>query len=161
MRPKSRQTKSPRSAASRASSDYEPHRPVVKDVIPGPVDQHHDAAAEADHVDQVDTEPHQPSEKARKVHPAELRHRGVSADGRHDARVLVAKCASTAVPDHVGDRGGYMLASLHRHGDEHRQTRTAVRRDGEVADDEHDGMTWDLQRAVDLDPRLPHELNAG
>ena len=41
----------------------QPHRAVVEQVLPGPVDEHQDPAPEADHVDQVDEEPHQPAEK--------------------------------------------------------------------------------------------------
>ena len=43
--------------------DDQPDRPVVEEVVPRPVDEHEDPAPKADNVDQVDEQPHEPSEK--------------------------------------------------------------------------------------------------
>ena len=47
-----------------AGAKDQPNRTVVEEVIPGPVDQHYDAAAEADHVHEMDSKPHQPAEES-------------------------------------------------------------------------------------------------
>src|SRR6266851_9631106 len=63
--------------------------PVEEQVVPRPVDEHYDAAAEADHVDEVDGQPHQPAQEPGEANRPELRDRRVAADRGHDSRVLV------------------------------------------------------------------------
>src|SRR5712664_2235967 len=61
--------------------------PVVEEVVPRPVHEHDDAAAEADDVDQVDEEPHQPAQEPGQANRSELRHGRVAPDRGHDSGV--------------------------------------------------------------------------
>src|SRR5690348_15458299 len=170
-RPPAKLRPAPQSPApSLASPDDEPHGPVEEEVVPGPVDQHEHLAAEADDVDEVHRQPDEPPDEPGKVEPANLSDRGVAADRRHDAGVLVAKRVSSAMPHHLRDAGRDMLAGLHRDRNEHRQQiltvgwmwldRGVEPGTREVADHEYDGMARHLQRPVDADPRLPRQGRA-
>src|SRR4030088_2307037 len=112
-------------------------RPVVEEVVPGPVHQHDDAAAEADDVDEVDEEPHQPPQESGQTHRPELRHRRVAADGGHDSGVLEPEVGRAVPTQQILDGGRHLTALLHRDGNEHWQKGIAVDSAGEITDYEH------------------------
>src|SRR2546428_1344382 len=145
MRPAATRPAPRQGADSLAGADDQPHRSVRKDVLPGPVDQHHYAAAEADHVDQMHSEPEHPAGKSREVDTTELRDGGISPDGRHDAGVLVAEGTCVALRERVADRLRHVPALLHGDRNQHRQWSATIGRAGDVTDHEYLRMSLYLQ----------------
>jgi len=66
--------------------------PVVGDVVPGPVHEDVGAVAEPHQLDEVEAQPHQPTDEPMEAEPVgELDHGFVSTDGRHRALVAIVE----------------------------------------------------------------------
>jgi hypothetical protein len=121
------------------------------------VQQRREAVLEADEVEQVDGEPHEPGEEAGQPQPADRRHRGEPRDGRHRALVEVAEGLVGARPA-LGvalDLLGGVLAALDRDLRD-----TGQRPAAHVADDEDLGVAGERQVVADLDPAGAVQLRA-
>ena len=133
--------------AARVRLQDDPHRAVVGQVIPHPVDEHIQPVAEAQQRDQVQAQPGQPRDKAGELDPVEDPGHGAAApDGRHDAPVNVLERALRLAFEAAQDvaRGQHPL--LLGDGDQH-GVRGAARvfQVGDIAHGVHAGQPLDLQ----------------
>src|SRR5258705_12004105 len=72
-------------------SGYQPRGPLVKEIIPRPVDQHEELVAKADQLNDVNAEPHHPRDKTTRLHPKDVRDRRVAADRGERALIPIAE----------------------------------------------------------------------
>ena len=134
---------------------------VERDVVPRPVEQHVGPVAEADEVDEVQPEPGEPAEQPGQAHAVGQLGDGVVApDRRHRARSSSGTAPSARRRQAADDLLGGMAATLDGHLGDLRQDRRAIRpgdggrgRGGDVADDEHVGMTRHREVGTDDDVR--------
>src|SRR3954451_20163823 len=91
--------------------------PVVREPVPGPIDEDRDAIAHARELQEGDPEPREPCGEAAQLDPErELRHRSAAADGGHRPLVDVVERLRAPAVDRAGDLAGGVPARLHRHG---------------------------------------------
>ena len=160
-----------RSAASSAQAirvgvplEFEVGGPVVVEVVVGPVQERVDPAVRAAEQDRVQAEPGGEGDRSLDLVAvrADLGDRGVAADHRHDALVVVverrgrlavdrrAECSRGPFPGLLGDRS------------ELRQRAPVRRRDvGDVADGEDAGEPGHRQVGGDVDPAAAARRGAG
>src|SRR4051812_28119475 len=88
----------------------------VREISPGPVDEHDDPVAEADEEEHVDEEPEPPRDGARKTELRELHDGEVAPDGRERAEIAVDERTRRSAPDARGDVVGGARSHLLRGG---------------------------------------------
>src|SRR5712691_9387176 len=69
----------------------EPDGGVEPEVVPGPIQEHGNAVAETDQLDQVHAQPHEPGQWAGNADGPNLAHGGVPANGGQRAFIPIAE----------------------------------------------------------------------
>ena len=138
----------------RSDSRQDAAGPVVREVVPRPVDEHVDPVAEPHQVDEVQPEPRHPPDRAAQA-PAvgQLGDGVVASDRGHLALVAVAERLGGTALDATHDLAGDVAAALHRRRRDLRERRAVtIRRGGDVADREHLRPPGDRQIRLDDEP---------
>src|ERR1044071_9482261 len=65
------------------------HLIIVKDIIPGPVDEHRQPVPESDQAEDVEPDPNHPGDESAERESPNARHRRVPPDRREHSRILV------------------------------------------------------------------------
>src|SRR5579883_1369298 len=139
----------------------QPHRPVVEEVIPRPVDQDEHPVAEADQLNEVDEEPHNPRRKAGEAEPPELGNRGVPPDGGHGATVTVHKPNQGLTGDLPSQILGDRFSLLDRYWCDHGKGRAVRSELGQIADGVDVREALDLKGRAHLDPSIRRSRKRG
>ena len=101
------------SSATRIAPEDYPRAARVGHVGQRPLEHHHHAVAEADQEEDVDADPGQPRGEAREPQAADLRHRGLAADGGQRPLVAVLEPAPRLRLQRPEDVAGDVPAHLH------------------------------------------------
>ncbi len=116
----------------------QPHLIVIKDIIPRPVDEHHQPISESDQSVNVEGNPDHPGDESAKGKSPDARHCRVPPDGREQARILVLERFGRFTFQDFLDVLRCELGLLLCDCRQHRQWLTmSILEIGRVADDKH------------------------
>ena len=129
-------------ACIEASTRDETRAPAVREIGPGPVNQHEQPIPEVDQIEDVDGQPGQPGEETSQLQTGDLRDRAAASDRRHGPLVDVAERSARAPSDRDLDSPRHEAPLLHGdRADPGQGRRRAAGNEGRrVADAEHIGM---------------------
>src|SRR6266567_2791866 len=125
---------------------------VEGQVLKPPLDEDENAALKFDNVNQVDEQPDQPCEQARKMHAKNIRNRGGTSDHRHVALVEIVKRSGLRLLLHP--RANHFCrvgAALHGNlSDTGERFAIFIVRQRQIANHENIGKIWDCELWSDL-----------
>src|SRR5450759_1644178 len=81
----------------------QPDRPVISQVVPGPVHQHQHSIAKADQPNEVYGQPNDPGHEAAQAQPVDVGNRGRPSDCDHAPPVLVAEALRSLAASQAQD----------------------------------------------------------
>src|SRR5271167_2378627 len=128
----------------------EPCRSVEGEVVPRPLQEHEEPVLEFDNVHKMNEQPHQPGRETRKADPAQVRHGGRPADGRHGSLIEVMERPRALAADPSLDDFGHVAALLYSWlCDSRQRLATLMAEVGEVADHKDLGTTRQAEVGLD------------
>src|SRR4030095_6301548 len=85
---------------------------LVKEVIPGPVDEHQNAIAKTNQTIDVQEDPDHPGDESAERHTPNARDRRIASDGGKQARIFIMKRLGSLTVDDLLDVPGSHLSLL-------------------------------------------------